>query len=49
MHMWIPNDTSNQDHTQSNVTERVEGVDTQYPPRVIAAEQRDEAVAEKWN
>ena len=34
---------------KGNVTGRVEGVDTQFPPRVIAAEQRDEAVAEKWN
>ena len=34
---------------KDNVTGRVEGVDTPFPPRVIAAEQRHEAVAEKWN
>ena len=34
---------------KGTVTGRVEGVDTQFPPRVITAEQRDEAVVEKWN
>ena len=34
---------------KGTVTGRVEGVDTQFPPRVITAEQRDEAVAEKFN
>ena len=40
MQMWIPNDTSNQDHTQGQ---------RYFPPRVIPAEPRDEAVTEKWD